>query len=565
MYNYLLSILAFLVLFHPAPVGAAAEEDARALDPASVIVLANADLNDSIAVAEKFMRLRNIPDRNLIALPMSLEERVSRDYFNKSIHNPLLKALIDRELINAMESNLDSLGRLEVTLLENDLRVLVTCYGVPVHVTNAPVEDLEFRNSTLGRNSSLHEQIKGGPLAKSEASVDGELTVLLRNEMPLKGFIPNPFFRNDPNIPTQDILKVTRLDGPSARHVLRMLDRTIEAERTGLKGRAYIDEDGRGGNFQQGNDWLKDTANIFTQLNFDLAHNKGRRTFDATDRFDEPALYAGWYARSLNGPFALPGFSFPQGAIAMHLHSFSAQPLRHERQGWVGPFVSRGVSATVGNTAEPFLMLTHHFNFLFSGLAAGLPWVDAAYLAQPALSWQNVVIGDPFYRPFQHSLDAQIEELGNPINALTDQYVVMRQVNQLLAANDPANARQVAQRGLFKAPGPALALQYAQLLLLQNDREAALRALSILKNLEPSSPADVGLYAEVAANFHQLGDNDTAAVYFKRLLDLTNLPKQVRIFLLQKGIPIADSSRHTELGRSWRTQLAELTQPKPSE
>jgi uncharacterized protein (TIGR03790 family) len=47
-------------------------------------------------------------------------------------------------------------------------------------------------------------------------------------------------------------------------------------------------------------------------------------------------LYFGWYAGAVNGPFTVPVFRFPPGAIAVHIHSYSAQSLRSDKQYWCG-------------------------------------------------------------------------------------------------------------------------------------------------------------------------------------------------------------------------------------
>jgi uncharacterized protein (TIGR03790 family) len=115
-------------------------------------------------------------------------------------------------------------------------------------------------------------------------------------------------------------------------------------------------------------------------------------------------LYFGWYAATVNGPFTVPGFRFPPGTLAMHIHSFSAATLRDAATGWCGPLLARGVTATVGNVFEPYLQLTHRPDYLLRALARGENFGDAVYYAQPALSWNTIAIGDPLYRPFSRNV-----------------------------------------------------------------------------------------------------------------------------------------------------------------
>jgi uncharacterized protein (TIGR03790 family) len=186
-----------------------------------------------------------------------------------------------------------------------------------------------------------------------------------------------------------------------------MVERALIAEREGLRGRAYVD---LGGNHPDGDRWLETVVRQLDELGIETDVDRAPTTIPATARFDVPILYFGWYASSVNGPFTQPGFRFPPGAIALHIHSYSAATLRDATSGWCGPLVARGVTATLGNVFEPYLQLTHRPDFLLRALARGDNFGDAAMYAQRALSWQTVAIGDPLYRPFP----AKLPEIAKP-------------------------------------------------------------------------------------------------------------------------------------------------------
>src|SRR5207253_3509638 len=95
-----------------------------------------------------------------------------------------------------------------------------------------------------------------------------------------------------------------------------------------------------------------------------------------------------------------PGFRFVPGAIAVHIHSFSANTLRDPNANWVGPLVSHGAAASVGNVYEPYLQLTAHLNILNDRLLHGFTFAESAYSSIEALSWMSVMVGDPLYRPY---------------------------------------------------------------------------------------------------------------------------------------------------------------------
>lgn len=541
--------------------------DAAPADPGpeSVVVVANRAMDGSLTVARAYMDRRDIPESNLIILETETSEKITRGVFLETIRNPILETLLERDLVNAFEGERDRFGRLQVTVFENPIQYLVLCYGIPSRIAEAPeetpIDDLRLRENLFkGDEANLVEQFSTGRMARNEASVDGELALLLKRDMPLNGFVLNPFYKNRLPGGVQDILKVTRLDGPSPRAVIGMLDSALKGEEKGLKGRAYVDEDGRGGGFQIGNDWFANTAKLFDAMGYGLDHDTARGTFSGDDRFDAPVLYAGWYARHVNGPFTLPGFRFPDGAIAAHLHSFSASPLRSANRGWVGPFVERGVAATFGNVAEPYLRITHQFDLFFAALVEGWNFGDAVYFAQPALSWQNVAIGDPLYKPLATSLEAQLEALGDPLTILSDQYVVIRQIRQLEKAGRIEDALKAAARGMREAPGPALALERSRLLEQEGKPEAAVNALSFLSGLAPGEPMQYGLYAEIADTLHRLGADEEALTIYRSLAD-AKMPEPVRLAFLKRGIPVAEDAGKPDIALEWRM----LTRPPEPE
>jgi uncharacterized protein (TIGR03790 family) len=531
--------------------------------PDSVAVVANKSAPGSMRVARAYMSRRQIPERNLVVIEAADTERITRAAYVETVHNPILKALLDKELVNALPAGKDAFGRDSVSVFSSTIQYLVLCIGVPARVENLPVEqvdDLALREKLLkGRHEALIAQFSEGPMAKNEASVDGELALLLRRDMPLNGFVFNPYYQNRQPGGVRDILKVTRLDGPSPEAVIRMLDNALQGESEGLKGRAYVDEDGRGGGFQIGNDWLANTAKVFAAIGYDLDHDTARRTIPADARFDAPVLYAGWYAQHANGPFTLPGFSFPPGAVAAHLHSFSAAPIRSGNRGWVGPLVQRGVSATFGNVAEPYLRFTHQFDLFFAALAEGWNFADAAYFALPVLSWQAVSIGDPLFRPFAVPLEQQLEKTGNPLNILNDQYVVLRQLRRLEAAGDTAAALRTANRGMRDAPGPALALARARLLEADGKPEAAVKALAFLTAMDVDDPMQWGLYAELADTLHRLGDAKSALRVYRNL-EGQPMPEKVLLAFLKRGIRVAEDAGQPDLALDWRVRV---TPPPP--
>lgn len=558
-------ILALLLATLPAAANPV-EESWTAPYPESLVVVANDAVEGSLEVARRYMAMRDIPEGNLVRLTVSDKERIDRPTFLETIRNPLLEALLEQELISGLLGGTDTLGRREVTLIDNPIRYLVLCYGVPVRINEWKSEDFDdraLRDRTFGKSQpQVLEAFSEGPLARNVASVDSELSLLFQKNLPLTGFVPNPYFGNAEPDTVRDILRVTRLDGPSPEAVFRMLDNTRMGEATGLRGRAYVDTDGRGGAYRAGNEWMETTADLFRKLGFDLDLHPDRQTYREDARFDAPVLYAGWYNPKVNGPFTLPGFRFPPGAIAAHLHSYSADRVRSSSQRWVGPLVERGVSATFGNVAEPFLRYTHRFDGFFAALAKGWSLADAAYFSMPVLSWTQITLGDPLYRPFAVRLEEQLKNTQASTDLLADQYVLLRRIRLMEAEGQTAEARQLAARAMRSVPGPALALAYAGQLEAAGQHKEAKRQLEFFLEIPPSDSLDWGLYAAIADFLMELGEPGMALRVYRHL-DSDRVPEPVRLLFLERGLKAARQAGETELARQWDLRLNPPPPPPP--
>jgi uncharacterized protein (TIGR03790 family) len=536
----------------------------KAPEPAHVLVLANAQSKDSLRVANDYIRRRQIPKANLIKLPMSTDEAIDRATFIETIFNPLLQHLLQANLIEAFEAGQDAMGRTRITVLRNPFRYLVLCYGVPVRIgeMDTSINEKDWQKAAFAASPQLAQQFNEGPLARNEASVDGELALMLKRDQPLTGFIPNPFFLNRSTSAISDVLKVCRLDGPSARASMNITKSAMRAEKYGITGRAYVDEDGRQGAYTKGNAWFKDCAQIFASEGFDLSHNTTPDRFSSADRFDAPVLYAGWYTQDVDGPPAIDGFRFPDGAIAAHLHSFSALPLRSKTKGWVGPLVHNGVAATFGNVAEPYLDFTLHFSSFFRALIEGFSFADAAYFAQPALSWQNIVVGDPLYQPFKKNLADQLEQTGDPLRLLQDQYVFIRAINIELANSDRDAAMAIATRGMRVAPGPALALRKAQLLIEDGQHSKAAETLAFTASIDAHDTNEWGLFADIADTFIELNEPTTGLdIYSKIVINVPVSHSDVVLPLIQRAVQSARLVGNVKLATDWMTLVRSLQPP----
>jgi uncharacterized protein (TIGR03790 family) len=254
--------------------------------------------------------------------------------------------------------------------------------------------------------------------------VDSELAWLPMYKMPshLTGPLPNWVYGTT-NLavldPTNGILLVARLDGPTPEIASGLVDKALAAEHDGLWGRAYVDMRSISDpGYKLGDEWMQGVADVCHLAGFETTVDKKPETFPADFPMSQIAIYAGWYDGNVSGPFTLPKVEFMPGAFAYHLHSFSAATLRSTNQNWCGPLLAKGATCTMGCVNEPYLSCTPNVAAFVARFLSGYTFGEAAWAAQPALSWQTTVIGDPLYRPCGKPLEELHAELARTHNPL---------------------------------------------------------------------------------------------------------------------------------------------------
>jgi uncharacterized protein (TIGR03790 family) len=363
--------------------------------PESVAVLYNSAVPESRQLAEFYRDARGIPAENLIGLEMPVAADISREEYENTIATPLRQAF-DRN--GWWKRGRDGNG---VTLPQaNDIRVLVTLRGVPLRIKGTP-KPAPAAPQANGKPTPPAAPVD--PLAgRDEASVDSELAMFGVEGVPTEGVLQNKYHKSDKKIEEARLpflVLTARIDAASHATCERMIRDAVEAEETGLWGTAYVDIANK---FPQGDQWLEDAVKAGASTGIPTVTDRFNETLPKHYPMEEAAVYFGWYDWNANGPFLNPHFKFRKGAVAVHIHSYSAQQLTNTGQNWCAPLLERGAAVTVGNVFEPYLHLTHDLGLLYRRLLAGHSWVEACWMAMPVTSWQGVVLGDPLYRPFKH-------------------------------------------------------------------------------------------------------------------------------------------------------------------
>lgn len=517
----------------------------------SMVIVVNRNDPDSLEIGQYYAQQRGIPLANIVQLSMPTEETITVSQYAETVANPLLNALMENEWVKGVkDSGKDDYGRERLSVSIHKIPFLVLIRGVPLRIANDPALIGETQDN-------LPKQFQ-----VNNASVDGEIALLLSPpSTSMTAFIPNPYFGKS-SIATTDanrVLRVSRLDGPTKEDVIRLIDRTLEAERIGMMGRAYIDT---GGPHENGDTWIRAAGEIAEAAYFDIDYETSKRPMDHRDRLDAPAIYVGWYRNGAYAQWAEPRWPVPPGAIAFHLHSYSATSVRDTKT-WLGAFVSQGYCAMVGNVYEPYLELTHRPQVLLAHLLAGGNFGEAVMLSMPTLSWQSVAIGDPLYRPFKVGLDAQLEGSQETTFAA---YASIREINRLVAKEGSGAAIAFARSKFVSQPSLALAYRLARLYAAADKDLEAVQALKIIRYITTFSSDEFVLVQKIADFLHERGESELALNLYKNLLQERGLDKALRISLYEGGAPVAEARGDPVTASRWQLEARKLkTPPQPKQ
>jgi uncharacterized protein (TIGR03790 family) len=450
----------------------------------------------------------------------------------------LLSALLQKEwLAGKLLPAQDLAERNRLAPTQNRIGYLVVCRGVPLRIKN---------DNSLVKRENIPDLPPGFTL--SVAAVDSELALLAYPDSSATGIVPNPLYSKETfvqKIP-KDLLPVSRIDGPALADCLRLVDDTLFAEKEGLAGRAYVDI---GGPFPQGDTWFRVIADLLRGSGFDITQDNSPALLDHLTRSDAPAFYFGWYSEKIAGRFGDPDLHFVPGAIAMHLHSFSASTLRSTKRGWVAPLVSRGAAVSLGNVAEPYLSFSTNPALFTALLLEGKQVGEAYFRASPAWSWQCILIGDPLYSPFKVSLKEQMARLkkGDPekYNPARHDYILLRHANLLIAAGKKDEAVSELASAIRKHP--SLPLRFALA------RAANHPALAWSAD-DADGDTDTGLLVEIARYLQKNASPSNALHIYKFIFQHSNPPPALRKKLLPEAIETATAAGEISTAQHWREE-----------
>ncbi|MFN7920865.1 MAG: TIGR03790 family protein [Bryobacteraceae bacterium] len=331
-----------------------------------LLLVVNRNSPVSAEIGEYYARRRSIPPSRVCGIRTPVDESVGRDVYGRDIEAPVRKCL-------------DSAG---------PVAYIVTTKGVPLRV-----------KGTYGTEATT-------------AAVDSELATLatlrLGRQLPLEGRVPNPFFAKlDRRFDQRQfpIYMVARLGAYDVATVKRMID---DCQRASNQGRFILDKKSDDST-RAGESWLAGAS---------LRLPAARVIFDNTESVLEGQTnvigYASWGSNDSNRKQRLGHFRWLPGSVATEFVSTDGRTLERPPAAWnlgtwednkshfagspqslAADFLDEGASAATGHTDEPYLAFTPRPDILLPAYYSGRTLGESFYLSIPALSWMNILLGDP--------------------------------------------------------------------------------------------------------------------------------------------------------------------------
>jgi uncharacterized protein (TIGR03790 family) len=483
----------------------------------SVVVVYNKNLPESKQLAEHYAARRAVPASQLLGIDVSAaSEVITRADFRAKMEKPIFDWLVKEKLftLNPVKRKTKDTEYRPIT--QAKVRYLVLCYGVPLKIAR----DLDLKETGADK---IQEELKG----RNEAAVDADLAILpfsRQEEITFTGPAGNPFYltTNAWTLhPTNGLLMVARLDGPTVEIARGLVDKALEAESDGLWGRSYIDTRGiTNGTYKMGDDWMRAAAAITHRLGYQTEVNEQEGLFPTGFPMSHLAFYAGWYDTHPTGALASAKMEFMPGAFAYHLHSFSASTLRSTNQYWVGPLLAKGATITMGCVDEPYLAGTPNIAAFLERIGFRR-WTfgEAAYTAQASLSWQTTVVGDPLYRPYGQAPDAlhlKLEKENNPLVAWSHLRVVG--LNEATGLPVPELIKYLDDIPAITTNSAVLLERRGHLRMKAQQLDRAVDDLAAALKVNPSAQQKIWLLDALAQFQAALGRSQPALDTYKQLV-----------------------------------------------
>lgn len=344
--------------------------------PDSVVVVANANVPESVALAETYAAARDVPDAQVCLLDLPETEDIGLAEFEMMLLEPL------RACLDATPTVRD---RIESVLLVR---------GVPLRV-NANV-GTGTRAVSLAAVLGLWDSVDalGMPVFRQSPGTGSPFRAVWPN--PYQGFPFESGWEVEIDGNQWKPVLVTMLHARSYEDAEGLLDSALAGEASPPDGEWLL---------MEGRDMARGVLD--TQYPSVIASLE-RRGFTATQVPWDADLTGRTLSAFATGTatigMTIEGNTYLPGSIVDNLTSFGARPENfretgEEQQVSISRWVEQGVAGVHGTVAEPLNNCFPNRGFLIS-YAEGATLAEAYHAAMPYVFWMNLVLGDPMAAPF---------------------------------------------------------------------------------------------------------------------------------------------------------------------
>jgi uncharacterized protein (TIGR03790 family) len=345
------------------------------------LVVYNSSVPDSVAVANHYASVRGIPAANLCPIVPANTSSVTRSQYVLTVKTPVQNCLTNVGPTNIL--------------------YIVFTYQTPYDIQNPSTGGYSLDQYVADIwDQYSNQDFYPFPLQFQPYYEDAQSQGNV-----YQTFLSFAVYRAQNSTPL--IYSVWRLDAPSAALAEGLVDKALAAEQSGLAGQACLDR-------QQGaisgiydsdygeGEWdLHQAATFAGQAGFTVTEDSNIQEFGTPPAPNCPnaALYSGWYRLNHYND----AFTWNTGAIGWHLDSASALNPR-SGPNWSANAILRGITATTGAMAEPYLQGMVRPGGAFRDLLQGANVGDAFLRNTRWLKWMILNMGDPLYRPFPNGI-----------------------------------------------------------------------------------------------------------------------------------------------------------------
>ncbi|MFN7926497.1 MAG: TIGR03790 family protein [Blastocatellia bacterium] len=315
-----------------------------------VLVVYNASVPESIAVANYYLTQRGIPAENKCAITPTDPTAIEWNEFDSTVKTPLRACV-------------DALGKERILYI-------VFAYQTPFRLLNVPTESgLEMRALDQFAADLWNDQVADVTTITSHpyfATAQSQGNVYAP-------FVSLSDFRKQLN--ATQLYSVWRLDAATAELARGLVDKAMQTEANGLRGQGVFDRRfGPAAGLEDWNygagDWdLQRAADATRRAGLPVTEDEQEPEFGTAPAplfCDQVALYAGWYSYNNYND----AFEWAPGAIGLHLDSASAADPRGGAN-WAANALQHGITVTSGAVNEPYLEGLAHPDGVFRDLFAG--------------------------------------------------------------------------------------------------------------------------------------------------------------------------------------------------